>query len=375
MERFSVLIPDGESEFALFAMHGFMDKPNITLNVMANDSWVPPRFSRRCDKFFYRKIGSDPTQRLEAVAEVAQKTKADVLLPVGIDWIAFAGAHQEQLSQILSLAPVPTPESFKIVNDKWLLAQFMEKHQVAGPPTLLGSTDDDFARQLASFQFPILIKPVTAWGGEGIQRFETLGEFESFVEIYGLDKFKNRYIVQSFLPGYVVGLNVLCQNGKVLGHTMQRGIIPNSQKWAAAAAIKFIEQEGVLEVAQKLLTALNWSGFGNIDMFYDTSDQQVKILELNSRFWGSLRGSYVAGVSFPYLACLAALNIPFSTPPYKLTQYVHPKAAVKEGMSKLLRKSNHSFAFNETGLKYLFKDPLAEAVRALWQETAEDKWQ
>ncbi|MDH4135310.1 MAG: ATP-grasp domain-containing protein [Anaerolineae bacterium] len=368
MSKLSVLIPDGESDFALFVMHGFIDIPDVKLYVLSNNRWAPARFSRHCHKFLYKQIGTDYQERLEAIAQIVQETGVDVLLPVETDWIEFAGAMRQSLSQLLAVAPVPEPETYKIVNNKWLLALFMQAHQVPGPPTVLGTLDDDFEQQLLAMEFPVLIKPVTAWGGEGIRRFENVSQLQSFLEEYGRERFRNRYIVQSFLPGYVIGLNVLCQDGRVLAYTMQRGTIPNPQKWAAAAAIRFIEQEGVLETAQRLVTALNWSGFGNIDAFYDTSDRRVKILEFNARFWGSLRGSYVAGVSFPYLACLAALGIPFRVPEYKPAQYFHPKTAIKEGILKFLGKSRHDFALSETGLKFLLSDPLAETIRAFQQE-------
>jgi len=375
MEKISVLIPDGESDFALFVMHGFIGVPNVTLTVLSNDRWAPARFSRHCYRFLYRQIGADSQERFEAISQIVKETGVDVLLPVETDWIEFAGTMRQSLPQLLAVTPIPEPETYRIVNDKWLLAQFMQEHQVPGPPTVLGTLDDDFEQQLRTIEFPVLTKPVTAWGGEGIRRFESLPQLQAFLEEYDQERFRNRYIVQSFLPGYVIGLNVLCREGSILAYTMQRGTIPNPQQWAAAAAIRFIRQEGVLETAQRLLTALNWSGFGNIDMFYDTSDGQVKILEFNARFWGSLRGSYVAGVSFPYLACLAALDIPFQVPDYRLAQYIHPKTAIKEGTLKLLRKSQHDFTFSETGLKFLLNDPLAETIRALRQQFSSERWQ
>ncbi len=375
MEKISVLIPDGESDFALFVMHGFMGIPNVKLTVLSNNRWAPARFSRQCHKFLHKQTGTDYQERIEAIAQIVEETNVDVLLPIETDWIEFAGTMRQSLSQVLAVAPIPEPETYRIVNNKWLLAQFMQEHQVPGPPTVLGTLDDDFEQQLHTMKFPVLTKPVTAWGGEGIRRFESVAQLQAFLEEYGQERFKNRYIVQSFLPGYVIGLNVLCQEGKTLAYTMQRGTIPNPQKWAAAAAIRFIKQEGVLETGQRLLTALNWSGFGNIDMFYDTSDGQVKILEFNARFWGSLRGSYVAGVRFPYLACLAALDIPFQVPEYELAQYIHPKTAIKERISKLLGRGRRDFALSETGLKYLLNDPLAETIRAFRQELSSEQWQ
>ena len=376
MEKINVLIPDGESEFALFAMHAFIGMPHVRVYVLSNQRWAATRFSRHCQRFIYRPLGTDNQERLETVKETAQTYNIDVLLPTGLEWIEFAGKMRSELEQILAVAPVPTPESFKIVNNKWTLAQFMQEHGVSGPPTILATLDETYEQRTRELQFPVLAKPVTAWGGDGIQYFETLAELQMATEKVGYERFRDRYIIQSLLQGYVIGLNILCREGRLLAYTMQRGFIPNTRKWAAAAAIRFIHQDGLLKVAQKLLTALHWSGFSNLDMFFDTSDNQVKILEVNSRFWGSLRGSYGAGVNFPYLACLAALNQSFPMPEYQLVRYLHPKTAIKQGIIQLFDfKHRDHFAYRETGLKYLLNDPLAEAIRALQQEIAGDHFQ
>jgi predicted ATP-grasp superfamily ATP-dependent carboligase len=252
----------------------------------------------------------------------------------------------------------------------------MQEYGIPTPPTVLCTLNSDFEQQVNHLGFPVLLKPVTAWGGEGIRRFDNISQLYEFLEQCDSEKIKNRYIVQSFLSGYVIGLNVLCREGQLLAYTVQRGFIPNPQKYAAAAAIQFIEREGVLEIGKKLVSALKYSGIANVDMFYDTRENQIKVLELNARFWGSLRGSYVAGVSFPYLACLAALDVPFPVPDYQLTRYIHPKTALKEGMLRVLGKSQYErFPLEETGLRYMLADPIAETLRAFRQQLSGDRWQ
>ena len=154
--------------------------------------------------------------------------------------------------------------------------------------------------------------------------------------------------------------------------TMQKGIIPNTQKFAAAGGIKFIHEERFFSIAQRLVSTLGWTGFANIDTLHDYRDDQLKILEINARFWGSLRGSLVAGVSFPYLACLAALDIPFQIPDYNQVYYIHSKTALRQGLLKLLGPSRENgVSFWETGLRFVFSDPLAEVLRAFRQEVME----
>jgi len=370
---FSVLIPDGESEFALFVAHCLAHVPQVRLHVLAGERWAPIRFSRYCRSYTFRQYGPGDESRLEAVEEIVKKYKIDVLLPTETEWISFVVAHRETLASFVAVAPVPDPATFQVANNKWLLAQFLMERGIPCPPTILVTCDEAFDQRLQEVEFPALLKPTVAWGGEGIERFESLPELRQYLERRDPEKVRGRFIVQSFLSGFVVGVNVLASHGKMLATTMQRGIIPNTQKYAAAGAIQFVKDGRFATAAQGLVSALAWSGFANVDTLYDDQDHQLKILEINARFWGSLRGSLIAGVSFPYLACLAALDVPFPMPDYELVRYVHPKTAVRQGVSGLLGKDgDRKFAFRETGLQFLLADPLAEGMRSFRQQFLEE---
>lgn len=364
-----VLIPDGESEFALFVAHCLAPYPNVQLHVLSGERWAPLRFSRYCRTYTMRPPAAADASSLNVVSEVVRKHKVDVLLPTSSAWIAFAIANRQKLCEFVALPPLPEADAFQIANDKWLLAQFLQRHQIPCPPTLLVDYRDTFTTQVQQMTFPVLLKPITAWGGEGIRRFDSLSDLKQYLSGQDPEKIKGRFIVQSLLSGFVVGVNVLSQQGKLLATTMQRGIIPNTQKYAAAGAIQFVKDANFSTIAQKLVTALNWSGFANVDTLYDDQARQLTILEINARFWGSLRGSLVAGVSFPYLACLAALNIPFPVPDYDAAaRYFHPKTTLR---TLIDRHSETRITFHESGLKFLLSDPLAETLRAFRQEASD----
>jgi len=372
---FSVLIADGESEFAVFVIHGFIDFPQVKLYVLSNQRWAPARFSRYCHKYTFKKLSTDASERFDAITEVVRQNHVDVILPVEMEWIASQDAKRYALSELAAIAPVLDSKSFEVADNKWLLFKLMQENGIPTPPTVLCTLDSDFEQRVNNLEFPVLIKPVIAWGGEGIRRFDNISQLHEFLEQCDSEKIKNRHIIQSFLTGYVIGLNVLCREGQVLAYTMQRGFIPNLQEYAAAGAIQFIRgREDALEVGKKLVSALKYNGVANVDMFYDTRENQVKVLEVNPRFWGSLRGSYIAGVSFPYLACLAALGISFPVPDYGLTRYIHSKTAITEGVLSALSKSQHDrFPLEETGLRYMLADPIAETLRAFRQQLSSNR--
>lgn len=372
---FSVLIPDGESDFALFVLHGFIDFPQIKVYVLSNQRWAPARFSRYCHKFIYRKFGSEAGERFEAIAEVVERHAVDVVLPVEMEWIAPQDEMRRALADLTAVAPVLDAEVFRIANNKWLLAKGMQQNGTPCIPTVLCTFEDDFEHQVRQLEFPVLLKPVSAWGGEGIRRFDTQSQLRGFLEGCDRDRIRDRYIVQSFLEGHVIGLNVLCREGQILAYTVQRGFIPNTQPYTAAGAIRFIESGAALEAGKELAAALKYNGVANLDLFYDTRENKIRILEVNARFWGSLRGSYAAGVNFPYLACLAAQDLPLPKPGFQFAQYVHLKTMLRERiLGRLVRNSHERLSLEETGLRYLMADPMAEAWRGLRQELSSPRY-
>jgi predicted ATP-grasp superfamily ATP-dependent carboligase len=246
------------------------------------------------------------------------------------------------------------------------LHQLARQHHIPSPQSILVTLNSEFYQQLSNLEYPVLLKPTSQKGGQGIRRFETQTDLQSFLEQQDEQQFKNNYLVQSHLPGLDLGLSVLCDRGKILAFTIQKELIANRYRFGPLMAMEFIEQEDVLNHGKRLLSALNWSGVAHVDMREDNRDGQVKLLEINARYWGSLLGSLVAGVNFPLLAYQKALNIPFSLPDKQFSRYVHTTTALKElFLHPFGRNRLKGFTLRETGLRFFIIDPLPEIVKTI----------
>lgn len=367
MTSFTVLIPDGESAFALFAMHCLAREPGVRVDVRSRQRLAATRFSRFRRHYSVEPSDADDDERLGILADHVRKQRIDVVLPTGSDWISFAAREKTRLGSIVKVAPVPEPAALGVADDKWLLSRFMVEHDIPGPPTELVSADRSFLDRLDLLEFPVLLKPVTAWGGEGIVRFDRSDALLAHLDS-SPDLRMGSHVVQTLRPGFVVGVNVLARRGAILASTVQRGFIPNANRYAAAGGVEFTPGSPYLSAVERLMRALAWTGFANLDTLV-LPDGTHEILEINARFWGSLRGSLAAGVNFPYLACLTALDIPFARPEFRAARYLHPKTALRVAMQRV---SGSPATFSggpvESGLRFLVVDPIAEAIRALRQE-------
>ena len=369
-DKLCVLIPDGENEHVLWTARSLAYSKRVELYILSSKRWAPVRFSRHCRMYKYRSMGEGHKGRLDVLADMVRRVQVDVILPVSEEGVLFAAVERETLSQMAALPPISDLETLKTGRDKWLLNQFACQHDLPAPQSALVTFDTTFDRQLSTMEYPVLLKPTTGTDGQGIRRFDTQSDLQAFLKRQDEALFKGKYLVQSFIPGSDLGLSVLCQDGMILAFTIQRGIISAAHRFGPLMAMEFIRQREVLEIGQKLISALCWSGVAHIDFRHDIRDGQPKIIEMNARYWGSLLGSLVAGVNFPYLACLAAKGVSFPVPEYQLSKYAYTTIAIKEGLLGFLGEGSlRGFSFRETGLRFFLPDPLPEVVKRFQEFT------
>jgi D-aspartate ligase len=362
--KFSVLIPDGENEHVLWTARSLAHSNQVKLYILSNKRWTPIRFSRHCRLYKFRPMEADREARLNALTEMMKQVHVDVILPVSEEGVLFAATERETLSKLAALPPIPDVETLKIARNKWSLNQFACQHNLPAPEAVLITLDPAFDQRISAMEYPVLLKPTSLTDGQGIRYFDTPDDLQRFLKGQDGTLFKDQYLVQTYVPGYDLGLSVLCQDGEILAFTIQSGIM--AHRLGSLRAMEFVRQDDVLAVGQKLVSALRWSGVAHIDFRYDSRDGKPKLIEMNARYWGSLLGSLVAGVNFPYLACLTAQGISFSMPEYQLSKYAYTTIAIKEGLLWLLGKNSlKGFSFRETGLRFFLPDPFPEVVKRL----------
>ncbi len=362
MKKISVLLLllDGQSINALPVARCLGQVPTIELHVLSNDPWNPLRFSFHRSSYRLLQKRSDDVLWLDTINQAIKKSNADILMPVGEPAILFVSNYSRILKRLTATTDTPLPDIFNIAVNKWLLVNLMEEYNIPHPSAILYTADEIFKQKLTKLVFPVLLKPTCQSGGRNIQYFDTPAALLDFLtENQG---FSRQYIVQSFIYGRDLGCNVLCHNGEILAYTIQKSIIPGSRRFAPMEGMVFVKDEQVFDVISRLMSIMKWSGVANIDLRYDEQDKQVKVLEVNGRYWGSLLGSLVAGVNFPYLACLAALGFSFQRPNYQPKYFVKGSATIKQKVLRCFSKNKANFRFHETSLKYILSDPFPEIV-------------
>ena len=353
-EFLSVLIPDGESAHAINVLRCLGQLKNVRVFVLSSDPKSIVRFSQYCHKFISFVDETGGGNRLNAICDTVKKVKPDVVLPVDIFTISMLSSDKEILSRLTSIVPLPRKEEFEIANHKGLLSEWLKKNKIACPPTILFKTDGaGFDEAISSFSFPALLKPCNGFGGSGIEFFENENALRAFCKENIISQ---EFILQSFINGYDIDCSVLCENGKILAYTIQRGFIDGNIRFRRAAGIDFLDDYSTYNIVNEVVKKFDWSGIAHIDLRYDAVDEQVKIIEINPRYWGSLMGSFCSGVNFPYLSCLAGLKRDIIKPEAKPLRYIQGGAAIKS-MVKMMFPGNKKEQNVEYSFKFILKDP------------------
>ncbi len=317
-----MLIPDGENELLTNHVKDCISMvPNIRLFVMSNKKYIPSRFSRFVYSYtYYPKANNELGWIANINAEMANHD-IDLIMPIFEDGIRTLIKFKEYITNPHKLVVLPSLEMFTIANNKALLAKHLEKNEIPGPKNFqirVGNISD-----LNNVVFPILAKPLNETdGGSGIRLFRQKDEFLAFFKI---NKGVPNYIFQEFIDGYDIDCSVLCHDGEIRAFTIQKGILFSTKKFAPPIGVKFLYEDDLYKVVKNLMNTLNWSGIAHIDLRYDVNDGKFKVIEVNTRFWGSLDASLVAGVNFPYLYSLLSSNQKFKKPIYNHIKYLSLK--------------------------------------------------
>lgn len=353
-ESFSVLIPDGESSHATSVIRCLAEVKNVKTFILSNKKTAPIRYSRYIAQFLYYENGIKKEDRIAAIIDAIERINADILLPVDVETIRLITEHKKKLTRLISIAPVPEIDSFDIANDKWSLALWLNENKISHPKTLLCSSMSSLDEAISSISFPILTKPRKGSGGKGIKVFDNAEEYQSWYKRYDHSE---DIIIQSYIKGYDIDCSVLCANGRILAHTIQKSLKYKSDSISWPLGIEFLDNDEILNIVKKVVEKFKWSGVVHIDLRYDEIEQCVKLIEMNPRFWASVAASLFAGVNFPYLSCLLGLKRELPLIKTYQKRVIRTGPAIKMTLKHLLSKQNDLF-FDNTYLELIIKDPL-----------------
>lgn len=347
-----MLVPDGESHLLWDVVHCLARDKRIEIFVLSNSAGNPMKYSRYIHKFSHAGDPNDPKGWISLIDAHVERWKIDVILPIFEIGIRKLIEYGPLLHHKDKLVAWPDLDRFDCAIDKWKLSRHLTAHHIPAPRTFEVRSEARVGELL-----PLMVKPNKGFGGGmGVRLLADQAQWDAFLgEIEGS---KTTFIAQEYIKGDDYCCNVLCLDGEVLCHTIQKGIMWGGHRFGAQLGHGFIDDPQILEIGSKLMKSLNWSGVACMDIRFDEGEKVFKIIEINTRYWRSLLGSLAAGVNFPVRSVYGHLGLEVEPMPYRKIQYYNLKGFLRYLKADPKRILKFRFLWRNTALRFALLDPL-----------------
>jgi carbamoyl-phosphate synthase large subunit len=315
IEKLNVLMVSGWVDHAFTFVRSFSRQEHVNLHVA--DCWPNSAcgHSKYCRKF-HLIPGFEEPGYIPALLEVCKREEIDVILPIHQEDVVEIARSKALFEEAGFRLPMPDFSLIELAIDKYRMAKLAEERGGSPPETrLLGEVSSGDLRK--EIQLPVLIKLRNSTGQRGQKLVGSVEAFEAHVQSLLDQHDEDEIIVQEYIPGtdrdamYTVGL--------LFDHSHRLKVcIPlkkiRSRPYTGGTAICTVAENrpDVGQLAISLMGAFDkWEGIADIEIKIDPMGRP-RFIELNPRPWGSMYGSFVAGLDLPMLWLKVALREDFT---------------------------------------------------------------
>ncbi len=335
--------------------------PGVRLAVISRERRaVADQYSRHISRRYQMPVGLSQEEELAFIKAATEDFSADVVFPLCDDAHLLMAQYREFFAQ-LGARPVPVAklQMLERARDKYHLSCLLREHGVAHPET---HTLTEFPAVAAArpHDGPWLLKPADQCGGYGFRRFASAVELADWLRL--ADLAEPTHVVQRWIDGVDMCCNVLCQEGRVIAHTVQRAVTAG-RGFRPSADVEVEENcPQALSLVEPLFAALRWDGLANCDLVQEKSTGRILMLEVNARPWATLMASTLSGIYFPQLACGLALREPLPICTLRPRRTVLRFSAMRRFVVAALHGKSPGFSWAETDFASILRDPLPEIL-------------
>lgn len=300
-----VLILDANQRSALSTTRSLGNRgvPVITADESASSLAGCSRFSDHY--FLYPSPQTEPEAFVAAVADVAKKQNIHVILPMTELTSTLLLQNQQAFPGIT--LPFSDLETIDVLSNKCTLMRLAESLHIPTPQTWYVDDPTAIPFDLYNIPYPAVLKPGKSWLTEGDKSIHTSVRFpENSLAARDIIKsdpaFRTHpFMVQELVSGSGQGLFALYDKGVPIAFFSHRRLREKPPWGGVSVLSESIAIDPVLlNHARALLDAVSWHGVAMVE-FKVSENGTPYLMEVNTRFWGSLQLAIDAGVDFPWL--------------------------------------------------------------------------
>jgi predicted ATP-grasp superfamily ATP-dependent carboligase len=266
----------------------------------AHDPWLASRAIRN----FFRLPNPRhaPHEFIAALSKRIRAAQFDMLIPCSDSALVAIAQHYQHLSRLLHPG-CPAPHIVHRVLDKHTTLDIAQRSGIPIPATCVVSDAAALEAIGHTLHFPMIAKPRSkvAGGAFKVRSFQTLQELQ---EMFVADsQFGSRHVLQEYVAGEGVGVEVLMHHGEPVAMLQHRRLkeLPSTGGVSVLATSEALDPT-LAQHALTLLRSLAWEGVAMVEFRYNRANRTAVLMEVNGRYWGSLPLAVYAGIDFPCYA-------------------------------------------------------------------------
>ena len=256
----------------------------------------------------------DPEASVAALLAVLEEGHYDVVIPTTDFSARLLADNLEAVSRFAHPAENGA-ELFYRVMDKQRTMEYCEAAGVPHPRTTAdaGSVEAVLASGLS---FPLVIKPRIGYGGIGFHVVNNEAglreKFDATAERCGA------LLAQEFIPQ--TGRQYQCQVFMDGEGNARSAVLFDKTRWypvtgGSSCCNTTLHDEAIVGDCVKLLKAIGWKGYADVDLIEDPRDGRAKVMEINPRVTGGVKICFAAGTDPARQIVELALGLPVTEYP------------------------------------------------------------
>ena len=261
------------------------------------------RFSEQ--HFAYPSPRQNPDQFTDFLVDLANKQHIDILLPMTELTTTLLLTRQDYFPGVI--LPFPEIDTVNSVADKCSLMKMAQSLNIPVPTTWYADNAASLPVDLDELPYPVVLKPGKSWltqNGQWARAAVQIAQNSSEVKkiLDGDSAFSaHPFMIQEFIAGHGEGVFALYDRGTAMSFFAHRRLREKPPSGGVSVLSESIPMDPVLNThARALLDNAHWHGIAMVE-FKVAEDGTPYLMEINTRFWGSLQLAIDAGVDFPCL--------------------------------------------------------------------------
>ena len=312
-----VLVLDASQRSAL-AVTRSLGKRGVPLLTADESPTALAGCSRFSEQYFQHPPPQvQPDQFVASVAALVKEQNIQVIFPMTELTTTLLLRHRSRFPDVA--LPFPGMDTVDTLADKCSLMRLAESLGVPVPRTWYADSPDNPGVNLEDLPYPVVLKPGKSWLDSNAEWFHTSVRFaensSDAASILASDPAfsAHPFMLQECVSGNGQGVFALYDHGKPLAFFAHRRVREKPPRGGVSVLSESIPANPLLlAYARSLLDRVGWHGIAMVE-FKVSEDGRPYLMEINTRFWGSLQLAVDAGVDFPWLlyqvACGEQVNL------------------------------------------------------------------